>query len=78
MSYKGLLWLGASKDMYKKETDQRITSVVQGQYINDIISTGESIYAVTSIYGVALRKESKYVITKNNRTLYLWYTTRRR
>ncbi|MCC8144318.1 MAG: hypothetical protein LUD02_08140 [Tannerellaceae bacterium] len=34
--------------MYKKEADGRIVPVVEGEYVNDIISTSESLFAGTS------------------------------
>ncbi len=48
LDHKGILWLGLSKGLYKKETDGRITSVVSGQYVNDIVSSDESLYVGTS------------------------------
>jgi signal transduction histidine kinase/ligand-binding sensor domain-containing protein/DNA-binding response OmpR family regulator len=49
LDQNGTLWLGLSKGLYKKDADKPITSVIPGQYINDIISTGESLFVGTSI-----------------------------
>ncbi|WP_372773609.1 two-component regulator propeller domain-containing protein [Mangrovibacterium sp.] len=44
----GTLWLGLSSGLYKKDTDKPITPVIRGQYINDIIPTGELLFIGTS------------------------------
>lgn len=46
---KGILWLALSKGLYKKEENGHITSVVSEQYVNDIVSTPESLYVGTSM-----------------------------
>ncbi len=45
---EGTLWLGLNSGLYKKEIDGRITSIVREQYVNDIISTNESLFVGTS------------------------------
>lgn len=49
LDYKGTLWLGLGRGLYKKEADGRITAVVQDQYVNDIVSTSESLFVGTSM-----------------------------
>lgn len=45
---KGILWLGLSNGLYRKEVDGRITPVVQEHYVNDIVSTAELLFVGTS------------------------------
>lgn len=49
LDHKGTLWFGLSSGLYKKEADGRITSVIPEQYVNDIISTSESLFIGTSM-----------------------------
>ncbi len=46
---KGTLWFGLSKGLYKKEADKPITSIIEGEYINDIISSGQQLFVGTSM-----------------------------
>ncbi len=46
---KGTLWFGLSKGLHKKEADKPITSIIEGEYINDIISSGQQLFVGTSI-----------------------------
>ncbi len=48
LDQNGTLWLGLSIGLYKKEADKPVTSVINGQYVNDILFTGESLFAGTS------------------------------
>ncbi len=48
LDQNGTLWLGLSIGLYKKEAAKPITPVIRGQYVNDIISTGESLFIGTS------------------------------
>ncbi|MDH6309500.1 signal transduction histidine kinase/ligand-binding sensor domain-containing protein/DNA-binding response OmpR family regulator [Dysgonomonas sp. PFB1-18] len=48
LDHNGTLWFGLSKGLYKKEADGRISSIVPEQYVNDIISTGKSLFVGTS------------------------------
>ncbi|MDU1892512.1 MAG: two-component regulator propeller domain-containing protein [Dysgonomonas sp.] len=49
LDHKGTFWFGLSSGLYKKEADGRITSIVPEQYVNDIVSTGESLFVGTSM-----------------------------
>ncbi|OJU54119.1 MAG: hybrid sensor histidine kinase/response regulator [Bacteroidales bacterium 45-6] len=44
----GALWLGLSKGLYRKEINGRIASIIPGQYVNDIVPSGESLFVGTS------------------------------
>jgi signal transduction histidine kinase/ligand-binding sensor domain-containing protein/DNA-binding response OmpR family regulator len=46
---KGALWLGLSKGLYRKQVNGHITNIVPGRYVNDIVSTGESLFVGTSM-----------------------------
>jgi len=48
LDQNGTLWFGLSKGLYKKEADKPITPVITGQYVNDIISTGKSLFVGTA------------------------------
>lgn len=48
LDHKGTFWFGLSNGLYKKEVGGDVTPVVCEQYINDIISVGESLFAGTS------------------------------
>ncbi len=49
LDHKGILWFGLSRGLYKQEADGRIIPVVEEQYVNDIVSTSESLFAGTSM-----------------------------
>lgn len=44
----GTFWFGLSNGLYKKEADCEVTLVVHKQYVNEIISVGESLFIGTS------------------------------
>ena len=48
LDHNGTLWMGLSKGLYKKEADGRLISIVPEQYVNDIASTGKSLFVGTS------------------------------
>lgn len=48
MDHNGTFWFGLSRGLYKKEADGRITTIIPEQYVNDIVSTGESLFVGTS------------------------------
>lgn len=48
MDDKGTLWLGLSKGLYKKNSNDTISLVLPDQYINDILSLGDSLFIGTS------------------------------
>lgn len=48
MDSHGTLWIGLSKGLYRKDTNGKVSPVISGPYINDIICSGDSLFAGTS------------------------------
>ncbi|MCC8154942.1 MAG: hypothetical protein LIP01_12525 [Tannerellaceae bacterium] len=48
LDHKGIFWCGLSTGLFRIEADGNITPVIQGEYVNDIVSTEETIFAGTS------------------------------
>lgn len=75
MDSQGTLWIGLSKGLYKKGTDSEISSIISGQYINDIICTNDTLFAGTSTGILQLSctqpfRPQQLVKHKNIQTLY--------
>lgn len=75
LDHNGILWMGLGKGLYKRDISGGVYPVVSGHYVNDIISTDESIFVSTSM-GVfqlghsQLSKENWLVKDKNAQTLF--------
>lgn len=48
IDHDGALWIGLDKGLYKQETDGTLVTVLKGQYVNDIVTAGEMLFAGTS------------------------------
>lgn len=75
MDSHGALWIGLSKGLYRKDTNGKVSPVISGQYINDIICSGDSLFAGTStgILQVSCTQpfhSQQWVKDKNIQTLY--------
>ena len=71
----GTLWLGLSNGLYCKKTDETLNRVVDGEYINDIACTGDSLFIGTSDGVLHLmtndgKSTDQLVEGKNVQTLY--------
>lgn len=56
---KGCLWMGLSKGLYKKEKDGNIITVLDDQYVNDIVADSSSVYVGTSVGVVQLTSQQE-------------------
>lgn len=45
---EGTFWIGLSEGLYKRSTGGDVVSVIQGVYVNDIITMGRTLFAGTS------------------------------
>nr|WP_302831090.1 hybrid sensor histidine kinase/response regulator transcription factor [uncultured Bacteroides sp.] len=48
IDHDGALWIGLDKGLYKQEADGALVTVLKGQYVNDIVTAGEMLFAGTS------------------------------
>lgn len=66
----GTLWLALSSGLHKREADGRITLIAGGQPVNDIISTGESLFVGTSMGVLQLShsglNDTRWLINEKN------------
>ncbi|MDR0891814.1 MAG: response regulator [Mediterranea sp.] len=44
----GALWIGLDRGLYRQEADGSLSAVIEGRYVNDILSMGESLLVGTS------------------------------
>lgn len=73
--HKGSLWFGLSEGLYKKEGNEHISCIVSKQYVNDIVSSGESLFIGTSkgvlqLSDIPLSKSHWLVEGKDVQTLF--------
>lgn len=68
MDNEGSLWMGLSKGLYKKEKDGKINTVLDDQYVNDIVTDSSSVYVGTStgVVQLAPNQEANWLVEEED------------